>query len=811
MGVLAAGDWPQLILAPRGDGTTRRRGSDVFRLGAAILVILSFWLILQAGPHFESAVIGFVSPPPRGVKWLVTTVWLLSSFGLIVVIVLVALLARRKAMARDVVLAGLAAWGLAYLLDRSLGPNPGKLSSPALAHVDLRYPEVRVAVAVAVATAAAPYLARGLERFVQIVIALAALATIVHGSGLLTAVLASIALGWGVTAGLHVIFGTPLGLLSSDDVARFLGDMSIDSHGVEPDGSQEWGVARYRGLDETGPIAISVYGRDDRDAQLLAKSFRSIFYRDSGPTITLTRLQQVEHEAYLTLLAKNHGTNAAAVLGAARAGPSKDAFLVTRPPPGTRLADLIDVQPVPVPLAENGPPRHATADVADAALDATLTQVLALRRARIAHGAITTETILIDRDAVGLVEFRLASSDASDKQLDRDMACALGALGIAVGADRTVSAARRALPPEVLASALPFLQRAAFPRSLARQFRGNKALLAELRDLGAQAAGVEVPKLAEARRISWVTLALVAGSLVGGWALIGVLIDVGKSFDTIVGADWGWVLAVFLTSIAVYPSLSMEVLGAVIEPLPFGRTLALEIADTFVGLAGGTMAVLATRVRFFQQQGYPPTLAVSSGVLISTVSWTVKGGLFLAALPFGLSNLDLDEPGAGSARTVWLIIVVVVLVALALGVVLAVPRLRKLAKDKLRPKLSDVWNHLRSLATRPSKLFQIFGGALGAQLLVVLALGASLQAFGDHLSIATLLVVITLASMLGGVSPVPGGVGVVEAGLILGLTSAGIPEANAVAAVFLQRLFTSYLPPIAGWVALVSMRRRELL
>ena len=78
--------------------------------------------------------------------------------------------------------------------------------------------------------------------------------------------------------------------------------MSIDSHGVEPDGSQEWGVARYRGFDETGPIAISVYGRDDRDAQLLAKSFRSVFYRDSGPTITLTRLQQVEHEAYLTLL-----------------------------------------------------------------------------------------------------------------------------------------------------------------------------------------------------------------------------------------------------------------------------------------------------------------------------------------------------------------------------------------------------------------------------------------------------------------------------------------------------------------------------
>ena len=34
---------------------------------------------------------------------------------------------------------------------------------------------------------------------------------------------------------------------------------------------------------------------------------------------------------------------------------------------------------------------------------------------------------------------------------------------------------------------------------------------------------------------------------------------------------------------------------------------------------------------------------------------------------------------------------------------------------------------------------------------------------------------------------------------------------DAVAAVFVQRLFTSYLPPIAGWVTMVTMRRREYL
>jgi uncharacterized membrane protein YbhN (UPF0104 family) len=53
--------------------------------------------------------------------------------------------------------------------------------------------------------------------------------------------------------------------------------------------------------------------------------------------------------------------------------------------------------------------------------------------------------------------------------------------------------------------------------------------------------------------------------------------------------------------------------------------------------------------------------------------------------------------------------------------------------------------------------------------------------------------------------------GVVEAGLILGLTAAGVSEADATAAVFIQRLFTSYLPPIWGWATLVWMRKREYL
>jgi subtilase family serine protease len=46
-------------------------------------------------------------------------------------------------------------------------------------------------------------------------------------------------------------------------------------------------------------------------------------------------------------------------------------------------------------------------------------------------------------------------------------------------------------------------------------------------------------------------------------------------------------------------------------PLPFGRTVAVEVAKAFSALAGGTAAVFATRVRYYQQEGYDATVALS--------------------------------------------------------------------------------------------------------------------------------------------------------------------------------------------------------
>jgi uncharacterized protein (TIRG00374 family) len=125
--------------------------------------------------------------------------------------------------------------------------------------------------------------------------------------------------------------------------------------------------------------------------------------------------------------------------------------------------------------------------------------------------------------------------------------------------------------------------------------------------------------------------------------------------------------------------------------------------------------------------------------------------------------------------------------------------------------MSSAFTNLRVLLDDPARLVRIFGGQALTQVLSALALGAALHAVGGVASMAALLIVCTLASLLGGLAPVPGGMGVMESTYIAGLTLLGVPEDVAIAATLLYRLCTAYLPPIWGWLSLVWLRRHEMV
>jgi uncharacterized membrane protein YbhN (UPF0104 family) len=789
--------WRPIFFAPLGDGRRRRRGSDGVRLALAIGSVLAALLVLRSNSYPEDVVTHALSPPPLGVRWLVDVFWIGGSFGTIAFLLLLAGVARRWIVLRDLAVAAAGTLVVSGVLVLALGASGGRPPSVRFDGYILSFPVLHVALAIGVGCAALPYLSRSVQRLIEVVVFLAALATVVAGHGLPANVLGSMAIGWGVAAALHLGWGSPSGLPSAEELRAALATIGIDARSVTPSAYQTWGAAHYTALTDGGALGVTFYGRDASDAQLLGKLYRFVLYRNSGPALSLKRVQQVEHESSLTQLAGRAGVRVPDVVSASEIGESHDAALITRVPTGS-------------PLADTEPDR-----ITDRLVDDLFAQLLKLRAVRISHGAIGPHTVVADTDrhAVTLIDFRNGIANADDFLLDQDLAGAIASAALAVGADRTVRSILRTVPTGVVTGTLSHLRLAGLDPSITIALKGKRDLLNRVRTQTAEAATIAVPKLVEPRRLSWNQVLVAAGSLVGGWALILVLINASHSIDTIRHAAWGWVAVTAILCWISFPAMAVSASGSVPGALPLGRVVGLELSSTFTTLAGGNPAVLATHVRFYQQEGYDTTVAVTSSALVGAASLVVKLVLFVIALPFAWSSFHFGRnlhKGAGT-NVLWGILAVVVAIGAVIIVVMAVPRWRRRTSEKLRPKIGEIVQSLKDAATQPAKFAQLVGGQIAGQLCIILALGAALRAFGGGLSLAALVIASTMAGVLAAASPAGGGMGVAEAGLILALTAASISNSEATAAVFVQRLFAAYLPPIVGWVTLMAMRRRELL
>jgi len=263
-------DWRSVIFAPLGDGQRRRRGSDGVRLTVSALATLCAVLVVQSNSRPEEVIARVLSPPPNGVRWLVDVFWIDGSFGTVAVLLLLAALRRRWDVLRDLAVTAAGVLAIGGILVLLLGAAGGRPHSVHFDGFSLSFPVLHIAVAVGVAaTGLRPYLARGVQRLIELVLVLAVVATVVAGQGLPVNMLGSMAIGWGVTAGLHLALGSPLGLPSREEVRALLGTIGLEPRSVIPTPHQTWGAAHYTAdMGESEALTISFYGRDATDAQL---------------------------------------------------------------------------------------------------------------------------------------------------------------------------------------------------------------------------------------------------------------------------------------------------------------------------------------------------------------------------------------------------------------------------------------------------------------------------------------------------------------------------------------------------------------
>jgi hypothetical protein len=199
-----------------------------------------------------------------------------------------------------------------------------------------------------------------------------ALASIALGSARPVGVIAGLSLGFAAAAIVHLVFGSPGGRPTLGEVASALGDLGVPADELRPAQLQPSGVALiWAETSAGGRLLVKVYGRDAWDGQFLGSVWSYLWYRDRSPDLLVGRLQQVEHEAFLTLLAERRGVPVLSVVAAGMA--NSDGVLV------------LEWAGVPLRMAEG-------TQVTDEVLRSAWRAVATMADAGIAHGALDATT-----------------------------------------------------------------------------------------------------------------------------------------------------------------------------------------------------------------------------------------------------------------------------------------------------------------------------------------------------------------------------------------------------------------------------------
>lgn len=809
-----------------------RRGSDVVSVLWLAVAIYLLGLVAVPTSGFEKALIGLIDAVPK----FLDVLWRLGNgalVGWIVVLVVMTTLRRRFAITLDIVLSLVVTAGAGVLLAHVLTGDWPSASEVVTGGKSGLVPAVGLATGVAVSAAVAPQLTRVYRAAGSGIVLMATTSTILLGAT--TPIGGVLALSLGVLGAtvVRLALGAQEGDGGPEEIVDALSAVGLHvEHLVARTGDFD-GVDVLDTADDGGrSLVVRAYGRDARDTQLLATLWRAIVYR-GGAAPSLSPIQQVEHEAFTTLMAASRGLPVPEVLAAGRTDSGRAVVV---------LADVGAPLPMPTPepdvandatqevataadLVVSAPVEPVLPDVApDVAADSQLSELWglidSLHRIGFGMGRIDIDSFATTEDGhLQFADLRDATAGPTPDMELGDLAQVLVVSAVLHGSDRAVVAAAQALGPDGLERILAYLQPAALTSTLRHQLDAIRHIsVDDLRTLTAAAAGVEPPKLARLRRVSPATLMKVGLLTLIAVALITTLGDVSIDEVTALLSDalWGWVIGAVIIGQFTFVCQAVAARGACPRPIALGPLAMLQFAIGFINLAiPSSAARIALDVRFFQRQGVPAASALSIAAIDGFTGFLVQVSLLLATLVFGLGQVDLTFNGFGSDGSdsnnlLWISVGLLVLAVLAAIIAVVVPKLRHRIRDRVAPLLGQVFDTLRSLRS-PAKFAQLLGGILTEQIVFALTLGLCLHAFGGSLNLATLIVVYVAAALFGGFMPIPGGIGVVEAAITAGLVAAGIDSTVATASAVLFRLITFYLPPIWGWFAFSWLQKKKYL
>ena len=759
-----------------------RRATDVTAVVIWLLVLFWMWRLYSRVESPEVAIADLLAVIPSwlsGVLSAVYAVCLLYVLGLIVA-VLFQWKTRLDAI-RDMFLAMLGTSLLLVLLVRLVdGEWPLMLPELGLADPVPQFPITRVAMVTALLVAIAPHLTRPLRRLGWAVILLTATAGVALGLGLPSSAIGGIALGWTSAAIVLLIFGSPRGYPNTASIEAAMEGLGVPVSGVRLDDDQSWGVRRLiADSPDRGRVEIKAYGRDATDSQWAARTWRYIWYRDSDETLTVSRMQSVEHEALVTMMAERTGASVPHVLAAGLGGDDVAILAVDRS--GERLSDL------------------SPEAITDEQLAGIWRSVAAIHAGVISHGSLNADSITITEQGHQIGDFGFGGLAASEASRATDLVELLFSFSLLYGTDRAVASARAGLGDDALHNVLPYVQVPAVSRTTKNLADKPKEVVKEIHDAIAEGLQIEEEEPpVELRRVQPRNLVMTGLSLFAAYFLISQLSDIDfvAVWDEIQNANWFWIVAAFIVGQLVFVPEATGMLAAVGLPIPLWPSVILQSAIKFISLAVPSAAGrIGMQAAFLRKYGVEFSASVLQGSVDSISGLLVEISILLIALITG--SLDF---GFSTGETEWgIILLVIVVVGLAAFFLLR--RVKRL-RDWLSPIVGEAVAIFGGVLKDANRALGLLASNLGSRLLLAVSLWMILQSLGVSIGLFSALVCVVAAALLAGIVPIPGGIGVAEAVLTAFLVTFGVDETTAFAAAVVYRVVTFYIPSGYGWFSM---------
>jgi len=312
------------------------------------------------------------------------------------------------------------------------------------------------------------------------------------------------------------------------------------------------------------------------------------------------------------------------------------------------------------------------------------------------------------------------------------------------------------------------------------------------------------------RRRLVLRLALVA-AVIGALAFaVSALPGLREVREELAGASPGWLVLALVLQAASCLAFVSVFRGVFCRRMPWRLSYEVGMAaqGTNVLLPSGGAGGLALAAWALKRTGMAPDRlarrTVAFYVLTSSVNFAtaaIVGGLLAVGV---LSGGDSLLWTAGPAVAAIAVIAVVLCLPRLLGLLRRqerggrTGRLLRVVESSLSGGIADAGLLIRT--GNP----QILAGAIGFMALDVAALGAAFWAIGG-LPPAGILLLAYVLGQLGGLIPVPGGVGGADGGLIAAFVLYGTPLGTAAAAVLAYRAFQLGLPALLGALAIVRL------